>query len=105
MNRWLSTAGGIQTVNRKLACALAAQDETFECVAVVMIASDDEVQDAARSGVKLIRGSSDEDWSSVLLHKDVRELDQSTVAAIVGHSYFSGPQAIHLRGGCPDFCV
>ncbi|WP_437974764.1 glycosyltransferase [Sorangium sp. So ce295] len=97
MDRWLSSAGGIQTVNRKLACALAALDGAIECVAVIMSASDDEVEEAARNGVTLIRGKSGEDWTSVLLLKEVRGLDPSTVTAVVGHSHFSGPQALHLR--------
>lgn len=97
MNQWLSSAGGIQTVNRKLACALAALDGTFECVAIVLAASDDETENAARNGVRLIRGQSETDWASVLLLKDVRELDPSTVTAIVGHSHFSGQQALLLR--------
>lgn len=97
MNHWLSTAGGIQTVNRKLACALAALDDTFECVAVVMAASDAEAEDASLHSVRLIRGQSDEDWTSVLLLKELREIDPSTVSAVIGHSYFSGPQAIQLR--------
>jgi hypothetical protein len=43
MNRWLSTAGGIQTVNRKIACALAELDSTFNCIAVVMAGSEEGV--------------------------------------------------------------
>ncbi len=97
MNRWLSTAGGVQTVNRKLACALAALDGGVECVAVVMAASDEEIESAARDGVTLIRGQSDQDWTSVLLLREIRELDPSTVTAIIGHSHFSGQQALHLR--------
>jgi glycosyltransferase involved in cell wall biosynthesis len=97
MNRWLSTAGGIQTVNRKLACAMAALDDAVECIAIVMTATDEEVADAAQNGVKLLWGKSDEDWTSVLLLKDVRDIDPLTVAAVVGHSYFSGQQALNLR--------
>ena len=69
---------------RVIACALAALDGTFECIAVVMAASDDEAKDAARNGVTLIRGRSDENWTSVLLLKDIWELEPSTVTTVVG---------------------
>lgn len=84
-------------MNRKLACALATLGGPLECVALVTVASDEEVEDAARNGVTLIRGQSESDWACLLLQKAVRELDPASVVAIVGHSYFSGSEALLLR--------
>ena len=56
MNGWDSAAGGIQTVNRELAAAVAKMRQDLLCVGVVATASESEARDAFARGVQLIHG-------------------------------------------------
>jgi nucleoside phosphorylase/glycosyltransferase involved in cell wall biosynthesis len=99
MNGWDSAAGGIQTVNRELATAVAkARPEQLGCVAVVKTASQAERLDAASRGITLLAGTRPEsEWDDVLLSPELEQLDRAGVIAVIGHSYFSGRQAARLR--------
>jgi 5'-methylthioadenosine/S-adenosylhomocysteine nucleosidase len=97
MNRWLSAAGGIQTVNRELACAAAKEAPFLNCVAVVADAGQEEREHAFRNGVRLIHGRDEKDWTSALLSPELATIQDLDVVGVIGHSYFSGQQAILLR--------
>jgi nucleoside phosphorylase/glycosyltransferase involved in cell wall biosynthesis len=97
MNRWSSAAGGIQTVNRNLACALAVLESRLECVAVVTDATAEERNDAAAHGVRLISGHREDDWSFALTAPELTALPSQSVIAIIGHSYFSGEHALQVK--------
>ncbi|MSV29911.1 MAG: glycosyltransferase [Bryobacterales bacterium] len=97
MNRWLSAVGGIQTVNRELACAIASLDSSVQCVALVASADDVDRAHAAAHRVDLIAGKSEDDWSSALLSPEIEAIPAEDVRAVIGHSYFSGNQAVDLR--------
>lgn len=97
MNRWNSVAGGIQTVNREIACAIAKLEPMIECVAVVMFATDEERAHAGKNKIRLVAGNDEADWSSTLLSPELENFSSEEVLAIVGHSYFSGEQAVMLR--------
>lgn len=97
MDRWQSVAGGIQTVNRELACSIASQIPSLECVVLVMTATEAEQKHAIQNGIRLIAGQDETDWSSILLSRELEEIPAEDVLAIIGHSYFSGPQALRLR--------
>lgn len=97
MNRWASTAGGIQTVNRKLISALARTHEDIECIAIVTVADAEEKYDAATVGVRLIAGTQEDNWVEVLLSSEVQDLPARGTLAVIGHSYFSGREALSLR--------
>lgn len=97
MNRWLSTSGGIQTVNRELACAAAKEAPFLNCVAVVAEATQEERAHAFQNGVMLIHGNDEHDWTSALLSRDLARIQDFDVVGVIGHSYFSGQQAIMLR--------
>ncbi len=57
MNRWDSSKGGIQTVNRELLLALARNRPDLECIAVVTYADRAEAEQAFLNGVTLIHGA------------------------------------------------
>jgi 5'-methylthioadenosine/S-adenosylhomocysteine nucleosidase len=97
MNRWQSAGGGIQTVNRELACAVASRFPGYECVALVTFASEAERSEARSHGVRLIAGTREDDWITALLSRDLADIGSQTVRAVVGHSYFSGEEAYRLR--------
>jgi len=97
MNRWDSSKGGIQTVNRELLLALARFHHDLECFAVVTFANEAEVNQAYRNGVTLIHGGKVDDWTLVLMSEQFRDIDPSSVLAVVGHSSFSGETALQLR--------
>lgn len=97
MNRWQSSAGGIQTVNRKLACATARCAPELECVALVCVATPEEEADASGAGVTLIAGAAENDWKSVFQSAELAALRSEDVVAVVGHSYFSGQQSAELK--------
>lgn len=97
MNRWDSSKGGIQTVNRELLLALARIRPDLECIAVVSFADKAEVEQAFNSNVTLIHGAEPDKWETVLLSEQIRAIDPCSVIAIVGHSSFSGRQATLLR--------
>ena len=97
MNRWTSAAGGIQTVNRELACALADFYADVECIVIVTYANPDEHIHAKSRGVKLIAGNAEDDWSSAVLSPELIDIRPKSVIAIIGHSYFSGSHALLLR--------
>ena len=97
MDRWFSSAGGIQTVNRELACALASQHNNIDCIVIVPYANEDEKRDASSKGVRLIEGNDETSWVPVLLSSEVSKIPVNTVLAVIGHSSFSGLEAIRLR--------
>jgi glycosyltransferase involved in cell wall biosynthesis len=97
MNRWSSSAGGIQTVNRELACAVAGQFSHIECVVLVTQATSAEREDAHARGVTLVAGNVEDDWASAVLSPELAEIPAQDVIAVVGHSYFSGNEAVCLR--------
>lgn len=97
MNRWISTAGGIQTVNRELACAVKRTNPEISCAALVMYADKKEREDAWQHGVRLIAGESPDDWSSALLSNELAQLGERQLLSVIGHSYFSGEQALAVR--------
>jgi len=97
MNRWDSSAGGIQTVNRELACAVAQQFSDIECVAIVTQATSAERQDAYARGVTLVAGNAEDNWASAVLSPELAKIPSDDVIAVVGHSYFSGGEATLLR--------
>ncbi|MDB5529189.1 MAG: hypothetical protein JWR51_2292 [Devosia sp.] len=97
MNRWDSSKGGIQTVNRELLLALAKTRPDLNCIAVVSFADKSEVEQAYNNNVTLLHGAESDKWESVMLSEDVRRIDPSSVLAVVGHSSFSGKQALLLR--------
>ena len=97
MNRWGSSAGGIQTVNHELACAVKRVEPSIDCVAVVTTASHQEIEDARLHDVTLVAGDSPDDWTSALLSDGLAIIHPSDVVAVVGHSHFSGLQALSLR--------
>lgn len=97
MNRWQSAGGGIQTVNRELACAVASRFPEYECVVLVTVASDADRSEARSHGVRLIAGTHEDNWTGALLSQDLAGIGSKTVRAVIGHSYFSGGEAHHLR--------
>ncbi|MBV1836207.1 glycosyltransferase [Acetobacter estunensis] len=97
MNRWDSSKGGIQTVNRELLLALARSRGDLECIAVVTYAEQAEVNQAFLNGVTLIHGTQVDEWNDVLLSNKFRDIDPNSVIGVVGHSSFSGLQAKLLR--------
>jgi hypothetical protein len=97
MNRWSSSAGGIQTVNRELACAVAGQFSHIGCVVLVTQATPAEREDANSRGVTLVAGNAEDDWASAVLSPELAEIPAQDVIAVVGHSYFSGNEAVCLR--------
>jgi glycosyltransferase involved in cell wall biosynthesis len=97
MNRWSSSAGGIQTVNRELACAVAKQFSHIGCVALVTQATPAERENADARGVTLVAGTVEDDWASAVLSPGLAEIPAQDVIAVVGHSYFSGYEAVCLR--------
>jgi hypothetical protein len=101
MNRWDSSKGGIQTVNRELLLALARMRPDLECTAVVTYAEKLEVEQAFRNGVTLIHGQAADDWTSAPMSERLKSFDPASVLAVVGHSSFSGAEAIRLgETGC-----
>lgn len=106
MNRWDSSKGGIQTVNRELLLALARNRPDLECIAVVAFADEAEVEQAFLNGVTLIHGAQVDDWTDVLMSDTFRAIDPASVIAVVGHSSFSGVPASRLRGfWFPESCA
>lgn len=97
MNRWDSSKGGIQTVNRELILALARTRPDLDCTAVVTFAENSEADQAFRSGVTLIHGQVVDDWMSVLMSEQFKQFSSTSVIAVVGHSSFSGAPAKKLR--------
>ena len=97
MNGWDSTAGGIQTVNRELAAAVAKLRRDLRCVAVVVTATDSEVRDAYERGVELVFGDGATGWTSALMSPDLQPKPENRVIAVIGHSTFSGREAKILR--------
>jgi hypothetical protein len=97
MNGWASAAGGIQTFNRELACAVASVRPDIECVVIAPTSSESERVDAFSKGVTLISEAAGSDWQTVLLSNKISEIPRDKVVAVVGHSYFSGKEAILLR--------
>jgi nucleoside phosphorylase/glycosyltransferase involved in cell wall biosynthesis len=97
MNRWLSASGGIQTVNRELACAMAREAPFIDCIALVAYATSEERQHAFTNGVSLIHGEDENDWTSALLSPELTKIQGRDVIGVIGHSYFSGHYAIMLR--------
>jgi len=108
MNGWMSSAGGIQTVNRKLACSIAKQYEQLDVTCLVQNANQQEIEDARKHRVRLISGGVENDWTAALMCEELNSLEGSQVIGIVGHSKYSGreaallkarrfPQAIHVH--------
>jgi nucleoside phosphorylase/glycosyltransferase involved in cell wall biosynthesis len=97
MNRWSSAAGGIQTVNRELACAMKLQDPSLNCIAVVTVATEQDSNDAKLRGINLIAGNTADEWSDVVLSEELKSIRPAEVIAVIGHSHFSGHQALALR--------
>lgn len=97
LDNWNSAAGGIQTVNRELACAISKANPGIRAVALVLTATEAEIADAGRRNVKLIAGNENCTWAEVLLSKEVEQLDAKEVQAVIGHGHFSGRPAIALR--------
>jgi glycosyltransferase involved in cell wall biosynthesis len=97
MDSWSSSAGGIQTVNRELACAVAGQFSHIGCVVLVTQATSAEREDANARGVMLVAGNAEGDWASAVLSPELAEIPARDVIAVVGHSYFSGNEAVCLR--------
>src|SRR5689334_15341780 len=84
MNRWTSAAGGIQTVNRELACAVARQESSIECIALVTFANSEEHIHATSHGVKLIAGNTEDDWMSTVLSPEIEQIPPDSVIAVIG---------------------
>lgn len=97
MNRWDSSKGGIQTVNRELLLALARLRPDLDCTAVVTFAEQAEVDQAFRNGVRLIHGHRVDDWLPVMMSEALKQIEPASVLAVVGHSSFSGDFALQLR--------
>jgi len=97
MNRWMSSAGGIQTVNRELCCAISRLQGAYQCWCIATTATSDERRDAEAKGVHLIAGDREDEWAQVLLSHEVSELVGRDVTAVIGHSRFSGESAALLR--------
>lgn len=97
MNRWLTSAGGIQTVNRKLAYAVSRNTSELQVIALVTAGEDGDASHAQRNGVTLIMGDDEDNWSPLLRRQEVRDILGDGVVAVAGHSYFSGAQAAGLR--------
>ena len=97
MNGWDSTAGGIQTVNRELVSAIATIRPDLKCTVIVPNAVQKEIDDAFSRGVELIAGNREGDWSSPMLSLAREHAHAFDVVAVVGHSYFTGREAIDLR--------
>jgi hypothetical protein len=55
------------------------------------------VKAAFSRGVTLIAGNRENDWSNVLLSRKLREISATDVVAVIGHSYFTGREAMDLR--------
>nr|WP_250814001.1 glycosyltransferase [Neorhizobium tomejilense] len=99
MNGWASAAGGIQTVNRELVCALAKARPNAILTVIVPTASHGEFSDAKARNVHLIAadGVSSEDWMPAILSPAFQEIVPNDVVAVVGHSHFSGAVARLVR--------
>jgi nucleoside phosphorylase/glycosyltransferase involved in cell wall biosynthesis len=98
MNGWDSTSGGIQTVNRELVAAIAMIRPDLRCTVIVPSVTQNEIDDAFSKGVELIAGKREGDWSSPMLSlAREKKSHASDVLAVVGHSYFTGREAIDLR--------
>lgn len=97
MNRWESTAGGIQTVNRELASAVARQFSELKCYALVTKATQSEIDAAKNNGVRIIAGHTEDDWVNAMLAPGLKKIKESGVLAIIGHGQITGDQAANLR--------
>lgn len=97
MNRWMSTAGGIQSFNRHLAMAIGSTVQNVSCYCLATVASPEERAHASQHGVTLIAGENESEWSSMLLSDDFNRHKPSDAFAVIGHSYFSGEAARDLR--------
>src|SRR4051812_49236475 len=93
MDGWMSSAGGIQTVNRNLACALAKRYEQLDVICLVPHADQTEKDDAFNHNVRLISGEVADDWASAFISKELETLDRDRIIGIVGHSKYSGREA------------
>ena len=93
----MSSAGGIQTVNRELACSVVRQYPNLMAVCAVTYATGPEREHARTHGVELLAGENEGDWLSVLLSRDLVALAQQPVLAVIGHGKFSGPAAAQLK--------
>ena len=97
MNGWMSSAGGIQTVNRKLACSIARQYEQLDVICLVQHADQSEIEDAQNHRVRLISGNAAGDWAPALLSEELNSIEISKIIGIIGHSKFSGSEAGLLK--------
>lgn len=97
IDNWASVAGGVQTVNRELACALAQSTHSATVACVVPRADSDELRHARVMGVDLIVTGPFDDMETVLGTGDLRAIPHREVRAVVGHGRFSGPLAKTLR--------
>jgi len=98
MNRWASSAGGIQTVNRNLACSVKKQNPQLNCVCVATFATEEERKNAASCEVQLIAGNKEDDWTFLLSNDALNKIPKPEVLAVIGHSTFSG----HIAASCRE---
>lgn len=104
INRWPSLMGGIQTVNRRLAEAVAASYGGLEVLCAVPRVTEREIEDADRSRISLVWSRkvpypdvlepTDEEWAG--LRERLRVLSPSVIA-VVGHHDVSSTRAQDLR--------
>jgi nucleoside phosphorylase/glycosyltransferase involved in cell wall biosynthesis len=97
MNGWMSSAGGIQTVNRKLACSIAKQYEQLDVICLVQHANEAEIEDARNHGVRFISGNTEGDWAPALMSEELDGIDSSQIIGVIGHSKYSGREAALLK--------
>jgi nucleoside phosphorylase/glycosyltransferase involved in cell wall biosynthesis len=97
MDGWMSHAGGIQTVNRKLACAMAKQYEQLDISCLVQHADEVESEDALSHNVNLISGDVKGDWGPALISKELEDISSTNIIGVIGHSKYSGREAALLK--------
>lgn len=97
MNQWSSSSGGIQTVNRELAAAVARKYGSLQCLCLVTNVNAEEKADARRRGVELIAGSESDNWGSAEIEAALNHFDHAQVQAVIGHGKFSGYFVRDLR--------
>lgn len=93
IDQWKSSAGGIQTVNRMLACSLSKIGQKI--LVIAKRSEKEEIEDANKHGV-ILKPSGDTYLSA---HKILKDFQPNVIC---GHAKFTGPLAMEMMTECPS---
>ena len=96
---WRSTRGGIQTVNRELAAAIARAHRALRVFCAVPSPTPEEISSAAKEYEVTLLKAGDHYLEVVPFFQKIRP------EFIVGHSYFTGPAAEALAKMCSSLWI